>query len=609
MTDVTDIDLLQDYARQGSEQAFAELVRRHIGLVHSAALRRTGGAAQAEEITQAVFIILARKAASLRPGTVLEGWLYETTRLTAASFLRGERRRMFREQEAFMQSTLTETLDESAWTRLAPLLEEAMACLGPKDRDAVVLRFFKEKRLSEVATAMRVSEAAAQSRVTRALGKLHRFLSKRGVALTVSALASAMAANSVQAAPVALAQTVGAMAFGKAAVPASTLGLVKGTLGLMVWMRAKTAVMACTVVLLGGGAGVMMASDIFHFWRTPPPPDLQGAWEGVSQIGDPGVNREHTRTVVKVRKTEGGYAATMDAIDLGWKDIPATITYDYPKIHFVLGGWTAFDATMNSNGTEITFTGDPAVVLVRTNAPDTVPDRMEPEDYAPRRGSVLQGCWQGLFEGVVLVTWKVAESADGTFRGELDNPEIGENHKPFAVVYQPPDVTFTVLYGTGIFRGSLNAGKTAINGTWLQRGKSVPITLQRVDYQPELAPPASEFVYSAKSDLQGHWQADLDLRMARQLLRVGDLQRFPVDLDIARHPDGTYWAALNLPLMTLMGLGDFAPAETVQYQAQNLRLEWPGLNGVMGARLDNGRLRANLRFAGASVPLVFERRP
>ena len=126
MHDVGDMELLRSYDQQGSEDAFAELVRRHINLVYSAALRQVGIAAHAEEITQAVFVILVRKAASLHPDTVLEGWLYETARLTSSSFLRGERRRQRREQEAYMQTTLQESNDVSIWTQLAPLLDEAM---------------------------------------------------------------------------------------------------------------------------------------------------------------------------------------------------------------------------------------------------------------------------------------------------------------------------------------------------------------------------------------------------------------------------------------------------------------------------------------------------
>jgi RNA polymerase sigma factor (sigma-70 family) len=132
MPDVSDMDLLRDYQRQGSEEAFAELVRRHVNLVYSAALRHAGIAAHAEEITQAVFVILARKAAGLRPDTILDAWLYETTRWTALSFLRGERRRQWREQEAYMQSTFRESTGDPVWHQLSPLLDEAMARLGKK---------------------------------------------------------------------------------------------------------------------------------------------------------------------------------------------------------------------------------------------------------------------------------------------------------------------------------------------------------------------------------------------------------------------------------------------------------------------------------------------
>jgi RNA polymerase sigma factor (sigma-70 family) len=225
---VSDMELLRDYNREGSEAAFAELVRRHINLVYSAALRYVGIAAHAEEITQAVFVILARKAASLRPDTILEGWLYETTRLTSSSFLRGERRRQLREQEAYMQSTLNESKDISIWNQLSPLLDEAMARLGKKDRDAVVLRFFKGKNLGEVAAALKVTEAAAQSRVYRAVEKLHRYFSKHGVSLTTAIIAGAISANSIQAAPATLAKSVTAVAIAKGSIAtASTLTLVK----------------------------------------------------------------------------------------------------------------------------------------------------------------------------------------------------------------------------------------------------------------------------------------------------------------------------------------------------------------------------------------------
>jgi RNA polymerase sigma factor (sigma-70 family) len=262
MHDASDMELVRDYEQQGSEAAFAALVQRHIGLVYSVALRHVGIAAHAEEITQAVFVILARKAAGLRADTILEGWLHETTRLTALSFLRGERRRQFREQEAYMQSTLQENHDAETWNQLAPLLDEAVSRLGKKDRDAVMLRFFKDKNLREVAAALNVNEAAAQRRVHRAVEKLRGFFTKRGVALSSVAITGAISANSVQAAPVALAKSVTAVAIVKGSIAtASTLTLVKGTMKMMTWIKIKFALGVCAVALIAGGAAMVAISQ------------------------------------------------------------------------------------------------------------------------------------------------------------------------------------------------------------------------------------------------------------------------------------------------------------------------------------------------------------
>ncbi len=268
MPDANDMELLADYDLRGSEAAFAELAQRHVALVYSAAVRHVGIAAQAEEITQAVFIILARKAPALRQGTVLDGWLYETTRLTALSFLRGERRRQRREQEAYMQSTMPEPAD-LAWDELAPLLDEAMSRLGRKDRDAVILRFFKERSVREVAAAMQVNESAAQRRILRALEKLRAFFRKRGVISTTAIIAGAISSNSVQAAPVALAQSVTAAGLAKgAAASTSTLTLIKGALKIMAWTKAKTAIAIAAGVLLAAGAapvaGKIVANEVWQ---------------------------------------------------------------------------------------------------------------------------------------------------------------------------------------------------------------------------------------------------------------------------------------------------------------------------------------------------------
>jgi RNA polymerase sigma factor (sigma-70 family) len=254
MTDASDMELVQAYLRQGSEEAFATMVGRHINLVYSAAIRQVGTATNAEEITQAVFIILARKAAGLRPDTVLEGWLYETTRLTSLSFLRGERRRQWREQEAYMRSTLDESDDVSVWDQMSPLLDEAISRLGKKDRDAIILRFFKEKNLGEVAATLKVTEAAAQRRVHRALEKLHRYFNKRGVSSTIAIIAREISVNSIHAAPVTLAKSITTVAISKGvAASGSTLTLIKGALKIMAWTKAKAVIVTSAIVLLAAG--------------------------------------------------------------------------------------------------------------------------------------------------------------------------------------------------------------------------------------------------------------------------------------------------------------------------------------------------------------------
>jgi RNA polymerase sigma factor (sigma-70 family) len=254
MQALDDMQLLQQYASGRSEEAFSALVSRHINLVFSAALRSVNNPALAEEITQAVFVMLARKAQGLRHGTVLSGWLYQTARLTAANFLRTETRRQQREHQAYIQSTMNEPEPE-AWTRVGPLLEEAMAQLNEKDRDAIVLRFFEGKALKEVGNALGATEDAAKMRVSRALDKLRDFFHRRGITLSAGALSAAIAENSIQAAPMGLATSVASAAAGIVqgpALTASTLTLVRGTIHMMTSTKIGVAIGACAAATIIG---------------------------------------------------------------------------------------------------------------------------------------------------------------------------------------------------------------------------------------------------------------------------------------------------------------------------------------------------------------------
>jgi RNA polymerase sigma factor (sigma-70 family) len=240
-----DLTLLRDYSRNHSESAFASLVERHINLVHSVALRQVRDPHLAEDVTQAVFIILARKAGTLGDNTILSGWLCRVTRYVSSRALRGEWRRQQREQEAYMQSALTEPQSEN-WLQIAPLLDAAMEKLDRKDHDALVLRFFENKNFSEVGLALGASEDTARMRVNRALEKLRKFFTKRGVDSTTAVIAGAISANAVQAAPASLAAAI----MGKALATTTTVTVTKA---IIMTTLQKTIIIASVGVLAGAG--------------------------------------------------------------------------------------------------------------------------------------------------------------------------------------------------------------------------------------------------------------------------------------------------------------------------------------------------------------------
>src|SRR5688500_17604378 len=160
MHDKSDMELLQDYIHRHSEEAFATIVRRHINLVCSAALRITRDRDLADDVTQAVFIILTRKARALSPKTILPAWLYRTARFAAADALKAKHRRQRREQEAIMINT--ESDSDSTWEDVAPFLDTAMAWLAEKDRNAILLRYFENRSLADVGRALGITENTAQ---------------------------------------------------------------------------------------------------------------------------------------------------------------------------------------------------------------------------------------------------------------------------------------------------------------------------------------------------------------------------------------------------------------------------------------------------------------
>jgi RNA polymerase sigma factor (sigma-70 family) len=253
-----DLDLLRQFARDQSQDAFTALVNRHVNLVYSAALRQVRSPQLAEEIAQSVFADLAHSAPRLQPDTILTAWLYAVTRRTAVDAIRKESRRQLREQIAVEMTDMNATTDD--WKQIAPLLDEAIAALDETDRAAVLLRYFENKSLREVGQTLGTTDDTAQKRVSRAVERLRDFFTQRRVTLGAGGLAAVISANAVQAAPAGLSAVISATTLAGTAVATSTL--VAATKTIAMTTLQKTLVTATIAVI--AGAGIYEAREAAH---------------------------------------------------------------------------------------------------------------------------------------------------------------------------------------------------------------------------------------------------------------------------------------------------------------------------------------------------------
>jgi RNA polymerase sigma factor (sigma-70 family) len=261
MTD--DAELLRRYAEENAEEAFAEFVRRNLGLVYHAALRQCGGDGhRAQDVAQAVFTDVARKARSLARRPALAGWLHTSTRYAAAQAVRGEVRRQRREQEAHaMNEILAKANGEDAaaaeWERMRPVIDEALHGLSERDREAVLARFFEGRAFAEIGARLRMSEDAARMRVERALEKLRAALVKRGITSTTAALGVALANQAAAVVPAGLVASV----TGAALAGASSAVVVGGIFTFMSTTKIMMGV-AAAVALAAVGAAIYEADQV-----------------------------------------------------------------------------------------------------------------------------------------------------------------------------------------------------------------------------------------------------------------------------------------------------------------------------------------------------------
>jgi RNA polymerase sigma factor (sigma-70 family) len=251
---LTDQQLLGGYAERRCEAAFAELVRRHLDLVHSAAVRMVCDAHLAQDVSQGVFVALAQNARQLTNRPVLSGWLHRTAQNLAAKVVRSDARRRAREFEAAAMNQLLSAEPDANWDLIAPHLDAALGELNEPERDAVLLRYFERKSAREMAQVLGTSEDAAQKRVSRALEHLRQSFTKRGLSVGASGLAAVIAANAVEAAPAGLAATISTSAILGGATLATTATATKAIAMTTLQKAIITATIAAAV-----GTGVYEA--------------------------------------------------------------------------------------------------------------------------------------------------------------------------------------------------------------------------------------------------------------------------------------------------------------------------------------------------------------
>lgn len=303
-----DWQLLNEYKSRNSEEAFRELVTRYAGMVYHVALRQLRNPHAAEEIAQAVFITLAQNAGRISRRTLLSGWLFHTTRFAVLNRLRSETNRQRHEQEAFTMQTITETNDSGPiWEQISPLLNDALEKLPEKDRAAVMGRYFEDKSYKDVAVLLGVSEDAAKVRIYRALEKLRVIFSKKGVALNSVALAAVFTAHGVSTLPAGLASSITAAAMG-ATSTTSTATFLKGTLKIMVWTKAKIAIVTGVVLVITS----TVAIKALH--RTPQKTSVASLDTDLKQ--EPGIKK--FRAIKKVDHCSSGDSIIMG----GWEVEP-----------------------------------------------------------------------------------------------------------------------------------------------------------------------------------------------------------------------------------------------------------------------------------------------
>lgn len=299
----TDRELLESFIAKQGDDAFRQLVARHLTMVFATARRMLRDPHHAEEVAQSVFLLLTRKAATIDRSQPLVGWLYRATRHQALHVLRSEDRRRQREQTAAaMHATTTDPGHEE----LVNELESAMDDLPAEDRDALVLRFLENRNLREVGAEFGVSEDAARKRVNRAADKLRDVFCKRGITVTSGTLTLALAGQAGAAVPVSLGITITSATLAGSGV--AGFAATQGTTTIMSLFNLKTAAAVVGAAAITGTSTYLVKENETDRLRD----DLQTVTQQFSALSG---ERQNTLGMIRLRDDQIEQL-TQDAADI-----------------------------------------------------------------------------------------------------------------------------------------------------------------------------------------------------------------------------------------------------------------------------------------------------
>jgi RNA polymerase sigma factor (sigma-70 family) len=287
-----EFELLRRYAQQRDEGAFAKVVRQYVNVVYSSAMRRVGNRSLAEDVTQATFIILARKSNSLCGGRKgpLGAWLLATVRFTAANAIKMESRRTMHEQAAMTsvsEAASANPTEVLIWQEISQQVDDAVLGLSSIDRRVVLMRYFEDRQIGEIATALSISEGAARQRLSRALSTLRdRLAKKEPLVGTIdgAALGDIFASRLIRAAPPGVVHA--ACLAGTGAGTTTGISIAKGAIKMMSMAKTKLAAAVLAVATIGGVGGVMAirSAPAAQDQQLPPPAQRAAADDADNQI-------------------------------------------------------------------------------------------------------------------------------------------------------------------------------------------------------------------------------------------------------------------------------------------------------------------------------------